>query len=100
MNDEGSMSLPIIILRTTMSLKNVDQKQWAKNTEPLSLLNRLTKRQEEVLEFLYQRDVPFENNQAENDKSQTKGFWYFQTPDGAEYFARIRRFYFNLSKAE
>ena len=72
------------------------KQQGAKNTEPIRLLNRLTKRQEEVLEFLYQRDVPFENNRAENDvrmtKVKQKVSGTFRTPDGAEYFARIRGF--------
>ena len=38
-----------------------------KNTDPVRLLNRLSKRQEEVLEFLYQVEVPFDNNLAERD---------------------------------
>ena len=38
-----------------------------KNTDSVRLLNRLSKRQEEVLEFLYQVEVPFDNNLAERD---------------------------------
>ena len=39
-----------------------------KNTDSVRLLNRLSKRQEEVLEFLYQVEVPFDNNLAERDR--------------------------------
>ena len=42
-------------------------KAHEKNTDPVRLLNRLSKRQEEVLEFLYQVEVPFDNNLAERD---------------------------------
>ena len=43
-----------------------------KNTDSVRLLNRLSKRQEEVLEFLYQVEVPFDNNLAERDVRMTK----------------------------
>ena len=43
-------------------------KAHEKNTDPVRLLNRLSKRQEEVLEFLYQVEVPFDNNLAERDR--------------------------------
>ena len=43
-----------------------------KNTDSVRLLNRLSKRQEEVLEFLYQVEVPFDNNLAEHDVRMTK----------------------------
>ena len=42
-------------------------KEDEKNTDFVRLLNRLSKRQEEVLEFLYQVEVPFDNNLAESD---------------------------------
>jgi transposase len=65
-----------------------------KNTEPVRLLNRLVKRQEEVLEFLYQRDVPFDNNLAERDcrmtKVKQKISGTFRSEVGAHDFARIR----------
>jgi transposase len=67
-----------------------------KNTEPVRLLNRLAKRQEEVLEFLYQRDVPFDNNLAERDVRMTKVkqkiSGTFRSESGAENFSRIRGF--------
>jgi len=67
-----------------------------KNTEPVRLLNRLANRQEEVLEFLYQRDVPFDNNLAERDVRMTKVkqkiSGTFRSETGAENFSRIRGF--------
>ena len=67
-----------------------------KNTDSVRLLNRLSKRQEEVLEFLYQVEVPFDNNLAERDvrmtKTKQKISGCFRTEKGAHYFARIRGF--------
>ena len=66
------------------------------NTDSVRLLNRLSKRQEEVLEFLYQVEVPFDNNLAERDvrmtKTKQKISGCFRTEKGAYYFARIRGF--------
>ena len=71
-------------------------KAHEKNTDPVRLLNRLSKRQEEVLEFLYQVEVPFDNNLAERDvrmtKTKQKISGCFRTEKGAYYFARIRGF--------
>ena len=86
-------------------------KDHEKNTDPVRLLNRLSKRQEEVLEFLYQVEVPFDNNLAERDrvpilserkvstfdrqrmtKTKQKITGCFRTEKGAHCFARIRGF--------
>lgn len=47
-------------------------KSHEKNTYLISLLNHLSKRQEEVLEFLYQVEVPSDNSLAERDVRMTK----------------------------
>ena len=47
-------------------------KDHEKKTDSVRLLNRLSKRQEEVLEFLYQVEVSFDNNLAERDVRMTK----------------------------
>jgi len=69
-------------------------KKGQKNTDPVRFLNRLSKRQEEVLEFLHQRDVPFDNNQAERDIRMVKGkqkvSGTFRADEGAKHFSRIR----------
>ena len=71
-------------------------KDHEKNTDPVRLLNRLSKRQEEVLEFLYQVEVLFDNNLAERDvrmtKMKQKISGCFRTEKGAAHFARIRGF--------
>ena len=71
-------------------------KDHEKNTDPVRLLNRLSKRQEEVLEFLYQVEIPFDNNLAERDvqmtKTKQKISGCFRTEKGAHCFARIRGF--------
>lgn len=77
-------------------------KPHEKNTDSIRLLNRLSKRQEEVLEFLYQVEVPFDNNLAERDvrmtKTKQKVSGCFRTEDGANYFARIRGFFSTCQK--
>ncbi len=47
-------------------------KSHEKNTDPIRLLNRLVKWQEKVLEFLYEVEVPLDNNLAERDVRMTK----------------------------
>lgn len=61
-----------------------------------NLLWRFENRQEEILEFLYQEEVPFSNNRAESDirmtKVKQKVSGTFRTSEGANHFARIRGF--------
>jgi len=77
-------------------------KKGQKNTDPIRFLNRLGKRQEEVLEFLHQRAVPFDNNLAERDIRMVKGkqkvSGTFRTEEGAKHFSRIRRFISTIKK--
>jgi transposase len=78
------------------------QRGRVKQSPARNLLERLWMRQEEVLAFLDDLTIPFDNNQAEQDlrmlKVQQKIAGSFRADHGSEAFARIRGYLSSMRK--
>lgn len=78
------------------ALESDTAKKPAAQLTPRRLVNRLQRHRDEVLRFLADLSVPFDNNGSERDlrmiKLQQKISGCFRTPDGARNFCRVRSY--------
>jgi transposase len=73
-----------------------------KKTKSRNMLERFESYQYEILGFMQNFDIPFDNNRAEQDirmmKVKQKISGCFRSSEGAEYFARIRGYISTMRK--
>ncbi|MGB7924732.1 MAG: IS66 family transposase [Pyrinomonadaceae bacterium] len=78
------------------AIRDASKNKSLQRPTPGSLIKRLQRRRDEVLRFMTDRSVPFDNNGSERDlrmvKLQQKISGCFRTPAGARNFCRVRSY--------
>jgi len=83
-------------------IKRAKNRPKPKKTKSRNLLERLRDYKDDVLRFMTREDIPFTNNQGENDlrmtKVQQKISGCFRSEEGALVFCRVRAFLITCRK--
>jgi transposase len=84
------------VLTLSQQKDEAPKKQRSRQPTPRNLIARLHRRRDEVLRFMTDLSVPFDNNGSERDlrmiKLQQKIAGCFRTADGAREFCRLRSY--------